>query len=286
MADVDHCLAAAGIAVAQLAGVGRVGQHGQTLFHILPVVRVATLALGQHAGVFQVTEAHVVGGQRHPGAARLGDARRDTIVGVAQVVGASQDALGRVGAITDTHLASGVVGEHHQTLHPGGGDGTRIPQGFLVGQGSQQTPVKAAVAFRLAEQFLIAGQTIFQVTYEAACCIQVELFHMAVETVFQLGGSAVGLGLSQVALGSQVQALVILGVERPSQRHVSGGGVIGDQLGPQGTLQGIVVGMDQGVIHLAVFHQSQQLFRAGFFHLLEFQARIFQLRLYQQFRVA
>ena len=257
MADVDHCLAAAGIAVAQLAGVGRVGQHGQALFHILPVVRVTTLALGEHASVFQVTEAHIVGGQGHPGAARLGNPRRDTIVGVAQIVGASQDALGRVGAITDAHLACGVVGEHHQALYPGGGDGARIPQGFLVSQGGQQAPVETAVAFRLAEQFLIAGQAIFQVTHEAACRIQIELFHMAVETIFQFGSGAVGLGLSQVALGSQVQALVILGVERPSQRHVSGGGVIGGQLGPQGTLQGIVVGMDQGVIHLAVFHQSQ-----------------------------
>ena len=286
MAHVHRRLAAGGGAVAQLVHVGRVVEQGEAGFHVLPQVRVVALALGEHAGVFQVAHTHVVGGQRHPGAVRFLDAVRHPVVQLTQVGGAGTDALGRVGAVGDAHFPGGAVGQHHQALDPGGGDRLGVPQGFLIGHRRQQAPVEAGVHGRFLELGGVAGQAVVHMADKAARRVQVELVHMAVETVRQPGGGAVRLGLGQKALRRQIEAAVVVGAERPRQALIHAQGEAGRQVRKQRAVDRIGVGVDQGVVAVALLDQGQQLLGGGVLHLLEAQFRVVQLRRHQHVRVA
>ena len=233
MAHVHRRLAAGGGTVAQLIHVGRVVEQGEPGLHVLPEVRVVALALGEHAGVFQMAHTHIVGGQRHPGAVRLLNAVRYPIVQLAQIGGAGANALGRVGAVGDAHLPGGAVGQHHQALDPGGRDRLGVPQGFLIGHRRQQAPVEAGVRGRFLELGGVAGQAVVHMADKAARRVQVELVHVAVETVRQPGGGAVRLGLGQKALRRQIEAAVVVGAERPGQALIHAQGETGGQVRKQ-----------------------------------------------------
>ncbi len=141
-------------------------QARQHLLHVQPAIRVQALGFGQTAGVEDVGDADVVGGQGEPGAIRFLDAVRQVVADLVEVLGAAGDALLGVQAIGYPHGLGGVVGQHHQPAYPGLGGGVRRPQRFLVAHGGEQAPVQLVLLRHLAEVLLVLGQAFLQVLGE------------------------------------------------------------------------------------------------------------------------
>ena len=99
------------------------------------------LGLRQDARVLQMPEAHVVRGNREPGAIGLRDALRDFLPHFGEILGAGENALARAVAIRHAHRGGRVRREHHHAARAIAGGGHRIPLGFLVADRGEQAPV-------------------------------------------------------------------------------------------------------------------------------------------------
>lgn len=71
---IDHGRAAAAVAMFGVNVVGGVIEQLVAAFDVCPAVGVEAQALGNDAGIFEVADAVVIGGQGHKSTVRFGDA--------------------------------------------------------------------------------------------------------------------------------------------------------------------------------------------------------------------
>ena len=262
MADILHIgdrFPASRVTVLQVLVVLALGQQGQVLAHISPAVRVSAQLFGQHAGIFEVAIADVVGGQRHPGAVWLADALGDLVAGLGEVARATVDTLNGVEAVYP-HFPGGGAGQHHQAAHAGGGLGAGVPVGLLVTQGRQQFPVQLVLVRRFLQLFTPLGQALAGELSEGLCAAHVHFADVAEIQLAQLCHQTSGIGPQHKVARRPVQGVVIAFGEGPGNR-LELGQVKGDVgIRVEAAVNRVSIGVHDGVVvfalvdHLHQFH--------------------------------
>ena len=164
-----------------------------------------------------MAEADIVGRQRKPGSVRFGDMRRNSLVHPGDILRAPADALRGIQPVLDLHLLRRVQGQHHQTAYSGGRLGALVPEGLLVADGSQQTPVDSDLVRRLAEQGLVSWQVRLDAPGEGSNIRVIEFFDVTVMPVHQLLEPAVFFDFREKIIDRRCQTVVIAVIESPAQ---------------------------------------------------------------------
>ena len=152
--------------------------------------------------------AHVVGGERQPGAVGFLDAGRQPRLQVQQVAGAALDTLAGVETIGDAQVVGGAPGQHHQAAHAGVGRGFRVPVRFLVADRGQQAPIQPVGVGGLTEQRNQRRQAVAHLAHELVHADPVEALVLGVEGRVQRRQAAVLARLVHEDEGLARQAVV------------------------------------------------------------------------------
>ena len=268
-----HRFAAAGVAVAGLAVPLLLRQARQHLLHVQPAIRIQALGFGQAAGIEDVGDADVVGGQGEPGAIRFVDAVGQLVADLVEVLGAAGDALLGIQAIGHAHGLGGIVGQHHQAAHPGLGGGVRRPQRFLVAHGGEQAPVQLMRLRHLAKVLLVLGQAFLQVLGEGVGAHVAEHVDVAVVAFLELLQGAVAADLVEVGVDRVEQAVVLAGLQRPGLALVVAEVEGHSHVGEIDLVHGQFVGIHQGQVDLAFVDHAQEVADLHLIGLVEGELR-------------
>ena len=150
--DERHRHPASRIAEFRMLVIFRKRQQRQHFLHIAPPVGIELLLLRENAGVLEVAEADVEGGERQPRPVGLVDARRQLGLEIAQVARGGDDALRGIEQVAQPEMPGGVLGDLHDAAHAGGAGRGRVPLRFLVGDGGEEPPLDAALFLRVVEE--------------------------------------------------------------------------------------------------------------------------------------
>jgi len=237
----------------------RLGQFGQDALHVVPGIRIGLQLQGQRPRGVEVAGADVVGGQCQPGAVGFGDVFRQLFLEQVQVARPGQDALAGIEAIGDLQPVGGFLGQHHDAAHIGVAGRIRVPVRLVVGDGGDQSPVKAGQRLRRLEILAELGQRGLDLAQKLDDVGLLQAPHMAEVAVFQPGQRAVVLDAFDEAVQPRLEFGVRVRTKQPDDRRRFAQGQGGAQVG--NVLVGDVLDalVDGDIVDLAVAELFQQI---------------------------
>ena len=196
---------------------GLVREQRQALLDVVPLVRIAALFLGEDARVLQMVDADVVGRERQPHTIGPGDGVRHAVYHLADVARAAVDALVGAQPIAHAHLLRGLLRQHHDAAHAGRRCRLRIPIGFLIADGREQSPIVIEFLARLFERRLEARQAVLDPQLVDHQVYILGAGGGAVVTINQVSKLAGGAEFLQKLHRRVVQAVVVAPGKGPGQ---------------------------------------------------------------------
>ena len=167
--------------------------------------------LRQDAGIFNVPESDVVGRQSKPGSIGFRDAIRHLVSHAEEITRPAVDALLRIGSVLNAQVTCRGLCQHHQATDACRRNGFWIPVGFLIADGSQQSPVDTGLTSRFFKCRQKSREPGFDVSQKGPGTDVIKLVCMPVVSLHYLGQLTALPDLLKKQLGLFKKAVVIVG---------------------------------------------------------------------------